>query len=194
MTKKLDNEMENEKGFIAGFVAGHLGVVKEMRSLVDLEIQSIGNKRKWRAYQKHAREFIEWRDGLNEDNAIDYMRYGLPFDIQKVLLDTNLAVGAINVRKKREVRFSGDLWDILPPIIVVGLTVVMLAVVLPIILISQNTIEETKWNGGVCDECGSPYEYAGGVGSHSGMTFIYKCTECGHTIQTDNFHEIEVKH
>ena len=48
--------------------------------------------------------------------------------------------------------------------------------------IADKLISEDKYNGGHC-ECGGHYEFIQGVGHRYSSTYIYRCDNCGNTIE-----------
>lgn len=76
------------------------------------------------------------------------------------------------------------------------ISIILLIVVAAAIVIGAVTYlrweEEKDWNNGYC-ECGGHWVYEQAVGHAYGTSYLYKCDECGKTIDIWKYRVAEVK-
>lgn len=64
---------------------------------------------------------------------------------------------------------------------------IIIIVIMTGICLCAKKIDEKKYNGGICTECGGDYIFSSAThGYGSGDSYYYTCNKCGHTIKTDS--------
>ena len=69
---------------------------------------------------------------------------------------------------------------LIAPIIGAAIMIFLLFAIFISIIVkdSEDSKEDTQWNGGICAACGTPWHYLDSVGTVNSTRYIYEC-ECG---------------